>query len=105
MRSVFLAFFVLSLCACESQNFESDKRQILAKDVIREKIPRTRSFTISSFQEDTLKDWPDSNIKHPLQYTLNFSYKDSTGALQQRKGIVVFAPSGNAILNSQIVNP
>lgn len=84
-RGVFL--FITICSACETNHFNSDKRQISAKNEIRNKAGRPRSFDIISFREDTLQSWADTNLKHPIQYTLNFVYKDSNNILQKEKGV------------------
>lgn len=96
-----LVFFAF---ACESESFDKDKRQIAAKNVIREKLRRGRNFDIVSFKEDTLTSSPDSMVKNPIRYSLNFVYADSTGAVQHRNGVVLFTPDGKSLLNSQIVD-
>src|SRR5205823_2933392 len=104
MRYALFLLFVIGLSACETHAFDSDKRQILAKDEISRKIPRNRSLSIIAFKEDTLENWQDSTFQHPIRYTLDFSYNDSTGARQNKTCIVIFAPDGNTILNTQIVD-
>lgn len=76
----------------------------MAKDEIRTKIHRTRSFDITAFKEDTLQTWPDSDFKHPIRYTLDFIYNDSANILQRKRGIVIFTPDGNSIINSEITD-
>lgn len=95
---------VFSAFACENESFDKDKRQIVAKNVIREKLRRSRSFDIVSFKEDTLASSPDTMIKNLIRYSLNFVYTDSTGTVQHRNGVVLFTPDGKSLLNSQIVD-
>jgi len=102
MRYLFLPLIVLALFSCHSAGFESDERQIIAKDVIRNQAGRTHSFDIVSFKQDTVANWADTTIKHPVSYILDFVYNDPTGELQSKRGVVVFAPTGNIVLSSTI---
>ena len=99
MKYLFL-LFLLALVACDTHSFERDKRQIIAKDEIRRQLRGIRGYSITSFKEDTLQTWTDSVIIHPIRYTLDFNYNDSAGKPQNKKAIVIFTPSGNAILKS-----
>jgi hypothetical protein len=96
--------FLLILAACESNSFDRDKRQILAKDEIRKQLRSYHSYSITGFKEDTLQAWTDSVIIHPIRYTLDFVYKDSLGNPQQKKCVVLFTTEGNAILRSEIIS-
>src|SRR6478672_10828427 len=101
MRLLFVIVTVLLLYSCESAGFDSDKRQIRAKDEIRAKLPnRSTEFDIKSFREDTLRNWPDSNFRNPLQYSLNYVFKDSLGTVHHEKGNVVFTPDGKSIIKT-----
>jgi hypothetical protein len=102
MKLILLSFFVLGLFACESAGFESDERQLIAKDVIRKQVGRAKSFDIIGFKQDTATNWPDTAIKNPISYTLDIVYNDSAGALRSKRGVVIFAPSGNTVLGSSI---
>ena len=97
-------FLLLLLAACEARNFDSDKRQIIAKDWATRQLRRNRSFSITSFREDTLQVWPDTMISHPIRYTINFVYNDSSGSVQNKKAEVVFTPEGNDILKAEIMD-
>jgi hypothetical protein len=94
--------FLLVFCSCENPRFDKDKRQLIAKDEIRRKLVRARSFDITGFKEDTLLSFPDSAFKRPIRYTLDFVYKDSSNVLQKKKGVVIFTPDGNSIISSGI---
>lgn len=102
MRYIILWLFVITLFSCYSAGFESDERQIIAKDVIRKQVPRSRSFDVVDFKQDTVVNWPDSTIQHPVSYTLDFVYNDSTGVLKSKRGVVIFASTGNTVLSSSI---
>ncbi len=95
---------LLALAACESQNYEADKRQILAKNALRKQLRSFNEYSIIGFKEDTLQTWTDSVIIHPIRYSINFNYKDSTGILQYKTGEVTFTSQGNAILRTQITD-
>ncbi len=92
----------LVLCACNSTGFESDEKQIITKDLIQKQIPYNNSFDVVAFKQDTVLNWPNITIKHPLSYTLDFVYRDSTAALIPKRVIVIFSPTGNAVLSSSI---
>ena len=96
---IFLLFIFFS---CENPRFDKDKRQLIAKDEIRNKLHRARSFDITGFKEDTLSNFPDTTFKRPIRYTLDFVYKDSNNVLQKKKGIVIFTPDGNSIISTII---
>ncbi|GAC1419040.1 MAG: hypothetical protein NVS1B13_09670 [Flavisolibacter sp.] len=105
MKYVFLAFFIMSVASCETDNFDADKRQIMAKDLIRSKLGRNaRYYDIVAFREDTLASWPDSFIRKPIQYSVDFVYNDSSGLELKKKGTVLFAPNGRSIINYSIVD-
>lgn len=88
------------LSACSSENFESDKRQLTAKRVIREKLGQVKEFDIRSFKEDTIKSSDDKPL---LQYTLQVTFIDSAGTVHNNKGLVIFTEQGNQVISSSIV--
>ena len=99
----YLLFLVLLiLVSCENHSFESDKRQIIAKDLIKRKLRKARLFDITAFKQDTLETYPDTLFKHPLRYSLDFVYTHSLGQVQKKKGVVLFTPDGQSVLNAQI---
>ncbi|MCW3113768.1 MAG: hypothetical protein JWR18_2164 [Segetibacter sp.] len=101
MRYLFLLLVIL--VSCENRSFESDKRQLIAKDQIRRKLHGAHSFDITAFKQDTLQSYSDTTLKYPLRYTLDFVYTDSSGQVQNKKGIVLFTPDGKSVLKTQIV--
>jgi hypothetical protein len=103
--SLFFIGVALVISSCESAAFEKDKRQIAAKDAIREKLQKARNFDILHFREDTLSEWTDTLIKRPIRYTLDFIYTDSTGTVQNKTGVVLFTPDGRSMIAAQITNP
>jgi hypothetical protein len=105
MRYIFFSILAILFLSCDNHSFDSDKRQIMAKDEIRHQLHGARAFDINGFKEDTLSDWPDSNYKNPIRYSLNIVYKDSTGAERHRTGVVIFTPDGKSIISSQITGP
>ncbi|MGI8583695.1 MAG: hypothetical protein ACR2KX_15965 [Chitinophagaceae bacterium] len=104
MKYLFISVFLLAFFSCENRLFDKDKRQLIAKDEIRRKLIGSRSFDITGFKEDTLSNFPDSTFKHPIRYMLDFVYKDSDNVLQKKRGIVIFTPDGNSIINSGIID-
>ena len=104
MKFIFLFLFTILVFSCENNSFDSDKRQLIAKNVVREKLKNIQAFDITAFKEDTLHDWPDAEFKNPIRYTLDITYKDSTDALQNKEAFVVFTPDGKSVISSQINN-
>src|SRR5947209_16254047 len=106
MRKQFILISaVFFLYSCETATFDKDKRQIAAKNAIREKLRAGRNFDIIRFKEDTLTSWPDTVFKRPIRYTLNFVYTDSAGVVQNRDGIVLFTPDGKSMMTAQVTDP
>jgi hypothetical protein len=97
-------FLLVTFCSCENRRFDKDKRQIIAKDEIRSKLHRARSFDITGFKEDTVRDYPDSAFKNPIRYSLDFVYKDSANQLQKKTGVVIFTPDGNSVISTTITD-
>ncbi len=102
MKYLILSLFTITVFSCENNSFDSDKRQLIAKDEIREKLKNIQFFDIVGFKEDTLHDWKDSTFKNLIRYRLNIKYKDSTGALQNKEAFVVFTPDGKSVISSEI---
>src|SRR4051794_9088161 len=103
MRYLLLLFLIAIAGSCESHQFDSDQRQLIAKDVIRKQVHRGSSFDITGFSQDTLASYQDSAFKRPLRYSLDFTYTDSLGNKQKKKGVVLFTPDGRSVINSQII--
>jgi hypothetical protein len=103
MRYLPLLLLML-LASCDTHSFERDKRQIIAKDEIGKQMRGFRNYSITGFSEDTLQKWTDSVIIHPIRYTLDFVYNDSIGTTHGKKALVIFTPSGNAILRTEILD-
>ncbi len=101
---IFFILFFTGIFSCENHRFDSDKRQIMAKNEIESKLHRSRSFDITGFNEDTVQNSSDSNFKKQITYTLDFVYEDSNKVLQTKKAIVMFTPDGKSIINSQITD-
>lgn len=104
MKYISYCIFLLALFSCDYHRFDKDKRQIMAKNEISNKLPRARSFDITAFKEDTLSNFTDSIFKRPIRYTLDFVYKDSANVLQKKRGIVIFTPDGRSIITSHITD-
>lgn len=101
----YLSFLLLLISVgCENHSFDSDKRQIIAKDQIRRKLRKARLFDITGYTQDTLQSYPDTLIKHPIRYGLDFVYTDSLGQVQKKKGLVLFTPDGKSVITSQIID-
>lgn len=104
MRYLVFVSLIILLASCEVNTFESDKRQIMAKDQLRSKLRGALHFSITGFREDTLHNWRDSLVTNPIRYTLDIILTDSSGTRHGKKGIVIFTPSGNAILHTEITD-
>ena len=103
MKFLFL-FLSIRIFSCDYGSFDKDKRQIMAKDAVREQLPRrSKNFDVTAFREDTLNAFADSDFKRPIGYSLDYQFTDSTGQIQTKKAIVVFTPDGHSIVkvNSQ----
>ena len=104
MKNMFLCLFAMSIFSCENHSFDSDKRQLMAKDEIRGKLVGIKSFDITGFKEDTLQEEKGATFKNPIQYTLHIVYEDSTGVLQNKEGLVLFTSDGKSVISSRISN-
>ena len=102
MRNLLLLLVVLLTC-CENSSFDSDKRQLIAKDEIRRQLNNPRGFDITSFKEDTLQTLPNTTGSHPIQYSMDFKYTDSTGRVTKKKGVVLFTADGKSVITVNIV--
>lgn len=102
MKYLVPILFLLAVSACETPRFDPDRRQIVAKDEVRSKLKKAQGYDITDFKEDTVKNWPDSTIRNPILYTLDFTYKDSTGVQQNKRGEVLFTPDGKSVLSVKI---
>ena len=102
MRYSYLTILAILFVSCEAASFDSDRRQLVAKDEIRSRLHNITAYDVTGFREDTLMNYPDSNFERPLRYTLDISYKDSTGTMQKKTGYVIFTPNGKSIISSQI---
>jgi hypothetical protein len=99
---VLLLFFIFF--SCENHRYDSDKRQIMAKDEIRGKLRRASGFDIVHFNEDTVKNTGDSNFTTQIRYTMDFIYTDSNKVPQQKKAEVFFTPDGKTIIDTKITD-
>lgn len=90
--------------SCENHRFDSDKRQITAKDEILKKLVRVHSFDVTGFNEDTVNVEGDSDFKKQIKYTLDITFVDSNKVFQKKKGVVMFTPDGTTIINSKITD-
>ena len=97
-----LLFVLLISIGCENHSFDSDKRQLIAKDQIRRQLHKARLFDVTGFKKDTLDSYTDTSIKKPLRYQLDFVFTDSSGQVQNKKGEVVFTPDGKSVLHTRI---
>jgi hypothetical protein len=97
--------FILPLTisfACENHNFDSDSRQIVAKNEIKRKLRRITNFDVTSFAQDTVKNIADSSFKTQIRYTMGISYNDSNKVFQQKKGVVMFTLDGTSVISTEI---
>ncbi len=105
MRYAAFIFFWVLLSGCDNGSFDKDKRQIAAKDAIREQLPRaSHHFEITQFREDTLPAPGGPVFKQVIRYALEFRYQDSTGRVQERTGYVFFTPDGKSVIQLQVSN-
>ena len=104
MKTILLILIITGIFSCENHRYDSDKRQIMAKDDIQVKLRRARGFDITGFKEDTVQNFPDSNFKKLIRYSLDFVYQDSNNIVQKKRGVVLFTPDGASIINTQITD-
>ena len=104
MKYIMLILLAVAVFSCENNAFDKDKRQLIAKREIRQRLRNIQSFDLTSFKEDTLYDWKDSTFKNPIRYNFTVKYKDSTGELQNKEAFVLFTPDGKSVISSQINN-
>ena len=103
---ILFLFIVVSpaFFSCETHNFDSDKRQIMAKDEIRGKLHKASEFDITGFKEDTVAVTDNEDFKKEIRYHLDFEYIDSNHVLQKKNGDVFFTPDGLSIITSKITD-
>jgi hypothetical protein len=97
-----LVFFTPLFFSCENHRFDADKRQIIAKNEIRNKLNRAPGYDVTAFHEDTVEIQNDSNFKKQIRYSIDIEYLDSNKVLQKKKGIVMFTPDGQSVISSKI---
>ncbi|MEO8719992.1 MAG: hypothetical protein ABI372_02730 [Ginsengibacter sp.] len=76
----------------------------MSKNEIQKKLHNAHSFDVTAFEEDTVEIQNDSNFKKQIRYSLDIEYLDSNKVLQKKRGIVMFTPNGQSIINSQITD-
>ncbi|MEO8821414.1 MAG: hypothetical protein ABI267_02960 [Ginsengibacter sp.] len=103
VKTVFLFLLAIPFFwGCETHRFDSDKRQIMAKDEIRNQVHKPNGYDITGFKEDTVEATNVPGLKKEIRYTLDFQYNDSNKVLQKKTGTVFFTPDGLSIINSTI---
>jgi len=102
MKILLLLLLTLSI-GCEAKLFDNDNRQITAKNQVFAQLGRVKNFDISSFREDTVVTNIDPNYSKALQYTLTFSYEDSTNKNINNKAFVFFTPDGKSVIKTEII--
>lgn len=103
LRAVVFILLIITTFSCENHRFDSDKRQIMAKDEIRSKLNKAHSFDVTGFNEDTVYNTADSNFKKLIRYQLSIKFIDSNKIEQNKTAVVLFTPDGKSILSSQIL--
>ena len=105
LKTTFLFVIVLPVfLGCETHSFDSDKRQIMAKDEILHQLHKVSDYDITGFKEDTVEAINVPSLKKEIRYTLEFEYIDSNKVLQKKTGDVFFTPDGSSIINSKITD-
>jgi len=99
---ILLLLVTLVFFGCEKHTFESDHRQIVAKDLLRQTVKNRSTFDVLQFKEDTLDHYPGTTVVHPIRYTIEYVFRDSSNTLLRRTGEVIFAPDGNSVLETII---
>lgn len=101
-KIIVFTIIILPFVSCENHRFDSDKRQILAKDAIRNQLHKVQDFNVIHFNEDTVQT-ADSNFKKQIQYSMDIVFSDSNKVFHQQKATVWFAIYG-PVIRSQIVS-
>lgn len=105
VKTIFLFLLVTPFfLGCETHRFDSDNRQIMAKDEIRNQLHKPNGYDITGFKEDTIEAKNGSGLKKEIRYILDFQYNDSNKVLQKKTGTVFFTPDGLSIINSTITD-
>ena len=108
-RSILKTGFLFAMAlpvflGCETHRFDSDNRQIMAKDEILHQLHKVKGYDITGFKEDTVQAINIPGLKKEIKYTLEFEYIDSNKVLQKKTGDVFFTPDGLSIINSTITD-
>lgn len=101
-KIIVFTLLILPFVSCENHRFDSDKRQIIAKDAIRDQLHKVQDFNVIHFNEDTVET-ADSNFKKQIRYSMDIVFLDSNKVSHQQKAIVWFTASG-PVIRSQIVS-
>jgi hypothetical protein len=99
---IVFTLLILPFVSCENHHFDSDKRQIIAKDAIRDQLHKVQDFNVIHFNEDTVET-ADSNFKKQIRYSMDIVFLDSNKVFHQQKAIVWFT-TGGPVIGSQIVS-
>ena len=99
-----LSFLLLLflLISCENHRFDSDMRQIEAKNLIMHELHRPKSFDVTGFSQDTIPVEGNENFKKEIRYLLDIEYLDSNNVFQKKQAIVLFTPDGRSVISSNI---
>lgn len=65
-KIIVFTLLILPFVSCENHRFDSDKRQILAKDAIRNQLHKVQNFNVIHFNEDTIET-VDSDFKKEIR--------------------------------------
>jgi hypothetical protein len=101
MRIILLLLTVVFL-SCEKHTFDSDHRQIVAKNLLRQTVKNRSTFDVLQFKEDTLDQYSGTTIERPIRYTIEYVFSDSSNTLVHRIGEVIFTPDGKSVLETII---
>jgi hypothetical protein len=99
---ILLLLITLVFFSCEKHTFDSDHRQIVAKNLLRQTVINNRTFDVLQFKEDTLDHHPGTTIERPIRYTIEYVFSDSSNTRVRKTGEVIFTPDGKSVLETII---
>lgn len=109
MRNLLLVVVVFLMACEESKNgfieIKSSYHHHLALEAIKSAVPAAEYFEVHQwYGPDTLTSWPDTAIRMPVRYKLEFDYREKRGDILKKYGNIVFNVSTDTIMVVGIVD-
>ena len=103
---VFLCF--LSACVDSKTGFieiKSRPHHHLALQAIKSAIPPADYFEVHQwYGPDTLSRWPDTAVRMPIRYQLDFDFREKRRQISKKRGTIVFNGATDTILLADMVD-